>query len=625
MATAGGGMATAGGGMATAGGGMATAGGGMATAGGSGTVTPFADLRADSNRDGVIDLTGTTDDAVETVWNTTSGAIVLANMDDDAQTCSTSSAQSDATLAACHDAADTIVNGANDLLDMASLRIMPWPNAPPNSMGIITVTSGPVAAAAGSPRVRFFSETATAGTYTYLDTAMFGFGTNSLQQGINLKMEATNIVRDRNTWDGYVDVTLTVISPYPGGTQTTDTVRFRVAPLMTFSHATPVVQGYATRVRQGNGTDDPDSVDFRTDVQAGLTGAGIAAPLISMITPGGDDQWTQDFFETGYMNMPIANGAFHTIRVAIRSANKEGGGSNPLRTAGKVVFTQMRGPDVAGLQQFQASSSTQSTLDSFGNLETIPPYTHNGTSYPQGRIIRGNIPSYHPDNSFLRMMEGQAVQPPVYVDTSWLLVGHIDETISFLPAATPRGWIMLVNDAALARQMLQDQVTAGNGSATIFPGMQTLNSTGTAWVSAARSINNLLADTVIMSDSAAAAAEVNAQVAIIKAATGLQDSEIVKIPFLHEDVGGGSLAYQPGTVNLFLLNSGHLVSADPHGPIINGVDIFKAQMQGALAPFGYTVHWAEEWYLYHLLAGETHCGTNATRVIPTSKWWESGR
>ncbi len=614
--TAGGMVATAGGTGGTAGGMVATAGGTGSTAGGTGTAMPFADLRVDSNRDGVVDATGTTDDSVETVWNVTSGAIMLANIDDDSQRCSTSTSQNDTVIAQCNDAQDTIVNGPNDALDMAPMRILPWANGPTGTLATLTVSP---ASAAG--KVRFFYEAA-GGTLTFFDHNMYGFGPTALAAGVNLKVEATDIVRNSATWDGYVDITLTVTAPYPGGPSASDTVRMRVAPVMTFSHMTNVVQAYATLVPQ-----DQDSLDFRTDVQTALTAAGIAAPLNSMTTPGQPDQWTQDFFETGYMNMPTASGGTQLMRIALRSANLYNPQSttNPLRTAGKIVFTQLRGPDVGGIQQFQAGGSSEASLDSFGNFETIPPFTFNGQSYPLGRILRGSITSFHPDQSFLTMMESQAVQPPVYIDTSWLLVGHVDETISFLPANTPRGWIMLVNDAALARTMLQQQVTAGNGSAIVFPGQQTYNAAGTAFVSAERTINQILADTSVMNESAAAATEVNAQIQIIKAATGLTDPEIIHIPYLHEPVSGYSVAYNPGTVNLFLINGSNVASAQPHGPIINGQDIFKQQMQTALSTYGYIVRWTEEWYLYHINLGEVHCGSNATRVIPAAKWWESGR
>ena len=49
-------------------------------------------------------------------------------------------------------------------------------------------------------------------------------------------------------------------------------------------------------------------------------------------------------------------------------------------------------------------------------------------------------------------------------------------------------------------------------------------------------------------------------------------------------------------------------------------------MSDAFAKHGITVHFIENWDLYHRLGGEVHCGTNAMREVPTDvKWWESGR
>ena len=65
-----------------------------------------------------------------------------------------------------------------------------------------------------------------------------------------------------------------------------------------------------------------------------------------------------------------------------------------------------------------------------------------------------------------------------------------------------------------------------------------------------------------------------------------------------------------------------------------GVDAdFRANVQAARARLipdcigraGQLQEWAEDWDLYHRAMGEVHCGTNATRKVPDSKWWESGR
>ena len=78
-------------------------------------------------------------------------------------------------------------------------------------------------------------------------------------------------------------------------------------------------------------------------------------------------------------------------------------------------------------------------------------------------------------------------------------------------------------------------------------------------------------------------------------------------------------------VNGLYLSDTHFVAPDPHGPEIEGKDPFKDVMSTKLAAVGVTVHFAEDWDLYHRAMGEIHCGTNATRAVPTAKWWESGR
>src|SRR5688572_17849546 len=84
-------------------------------------VDPIVNLRADVDRDGVL---GAGDDEGEG-W-----AVFLANLDDDQERCPEEMypAQTpDDTLAACGDAQDTVVNGDDDLLDLARLQVVPWP------------------------------------------------------------------------------------------------------------------------------------------------------------------------------------------------------------------------------------------------------------------------------------------------------------------------------------------------------------------------------------------------------------------------------------------------------------------------------------------------------------------
>jgi len=556
----------------------------------------IADLRADTNRDGVIRFDNSADDDGEDVWDATHGAVFLANIDDDQVSCSPNI--DDIEIDACNDAADQIVNGADDALDLARLKTQPWPQAPASAQGKITFTAG--------SRVRLFK--VQNGQYSVL-TSGDRLTLAEVKSGLELAIEGRDIVRDSNVWNGFVDLTLTVTAD---NKTASDTVRMRVSPVMTFHH------GLANEATWVSALVAAGNVQMRADLAEAASIAGVAPPR-ELFT---SDSWAQDFFETAFMSMPAANGKQHVIRVNLRSANvfSPNNSRNPLRSAGRLVFG-MRGKDMAAIQEYDRFHDQDSdTLNSFGNLETIPPYSFAGKSYPMGRVLRGATATFAPDPLFQRMIEAQSVQPAVYVDTSWLLVGHVDETMSFVKANNARGWVLLVNDPTLARNMLVAQSNAGNGNVPMFVGKYWGSSTP-----AQVTIDQVLSDQEVMSASAEAATEVAGQVAKLKAETGLTDAEIVKIPFLHMPLRGYSIGYQPGLVNGLYMTEKHFVSPDPHGPVIAGKDIFKTAMQQALAPLAITVHFAEDWDVYHRNSGEVHCGTNSTRRIPDAKWWESGR
>ena len=603
--------------------------------------TPVVELRADTNRNGTLDWNDPTEIANKNTWDATHGAIFLANIDDDQSSCPTKNSDgtllSDVDLPKCNDAADTVVNGPNDALDLAPLGVRGWPTAPAGTSAALS------ADAASAPFVHFFIMRN--GALTLLDWQNGDvIHDTELQAGnVTLAIEATDVVRDPGVWNGYVTVHLAMSIPGDAGAQTLgDDVKLRVAPVVTRHQLAQEEQVFVTSFNT-----DPGSIAMRSTLYSDMAGTGegdggiVGTPPSNVYEIPGDeqdgpasnpanfpysDQWAQDFFEVGYMSMPAPNNKQQVITVYIRSANIfNTDPNNLLRTAGKVVFTKFRGPDAAGLQQYDPKSDpTMDSLNSYGNLETIPPYSLNGTNYPLGRVFRGNVSTMHPDLSFIKMMEAQLVQPPVYIDTSWLLVGHVDETTSFVKAPSQRGWALLLNDPALAKQMLQDQVTAGNGNVTMFTGLNWLDNNNNP-TPAQISISGVLADTSVMSESDIAAAKVSAELTVIEQATGITESDIVRIPYLHEPVQGQALAYQVGTVNGLYYAGDTFAAPDPHGPVINNVDIFKDQMQKALATIGLKVVWVEDWDLYHRLSGEVHCGTNSRRgLLDGEQWWTSG-
>jgi protein-arginine deiminase len=633
-----------------------------------------AAIFADTNRDGRVELDDSTDGGDKTTWNAERGAIFLANIDDDENRCRRRG--SNEALAECHDAADEVVNGADDLADLARVKTRPWEQAPDDAVGRLGINDS------ARERVRIFlnvGRSESPQSFIAFDPDTDQIGAEDLRLGVEFAIEGKDVIRDQDAWDGTLELTWT-IGVAARGTEHRDTVVLRQAPVILRHQLDAAQKVYASF------TDEDGNAPFLADLREAVTQARIDSPLQTFDVW---DQWTQDLFENGYMAMPGPDG-IQLIQVYVRSANIEYPASleplfeliaqltdyphePALREGGRVVYTELRGPGVAGLTQYHPEKGQEpydltgydlvdvvhyiygtgrnrqsypalaqhleyvwerDTLDSFGNTETIPPHTYGEHHYPLGRIMRGGKPNVMPDPSMSRLFESQGLQQPLYIDTSWLVVSHIDETVSFLRSNAPRGWSMLVNDPTLAREMLSAQRAAGRGDTPMFVGKylpvdpDDCTVVGGRWrcpdpVSATVTIDEVLDDVDIMAASARAAIEVDAQLAVFEEVVGITGEDIIAAPFLHEEIWGKLVAYQPGTVNGISLTPNLFGAPDPHGPVIDGRDLFKVQLETALGEVGIGVTFIENWDHYHTLLGEVHCGSNVRRAVDQSNpWWE---
>ena len=210
---------------------------------------PIVEVRADTNRNGTLDWDDPTEVQNKTTWDTTHGAIFLANIDDDQQSCPTKNSDgtllSDVDFPKCNDAADTVINGPNDALNLAPLGVRGWPGAPPGTTASLSVDS------ASAPFIHFFIMRN--GALTFFDWQNGNtISTAELTAGnVTLAIEATDIVRDPNVWNGYVTVHL-AMNVGDGGTQGDD-VKLRVAPVITRHQLAQEQQVFVTAY-----ADDPD-------------------------------------------------------------------------------------------------------------------------------------------------------------------------------------------------------------------------------------------------------------------------------------------------------------------------------------------------------------------------------
>ncbi|MFD5157118.1 protein-arginine deiminase domain-containing protein [Streptomyces hawaiiensis] len=607
-----------------------------------------ADLRADVNRDGRVDVTGGSDNNGEDGWSIGRGAVYLPNIDDDAKRCPVTGPGgeplSDAELAACNDGSDTKVNGTEDAADLARVRSVPQPGLPANATGSLKIATG------GRHAHLFLKR---AGKWIPV-TSGTRLTAAELRSGVEFGVEATDVVRDTAKWDGRAVVRLTVTS---GQKVTSDAVTLRVAPLLTQHHLQNTQQVMVSKV-QGDGPDSRLQREFVTALEKEVVKAGITTPLVTFEMYA--DRWAQDFVEPAYVSMTGPAGQRQVMRVMLRSAQ-------PNRDAGRELFERVRGRDVGVVQVTDGAEPDDWSLDSMGNLETIPPYAHGGRSFPAGRIIMGERKDSgaRPSKVMRTLLTSQGLQDPLLLDTSWLGVGHVDEFVQFLPADTPRGWRIGVADPQAGLRLLRDAKRDGHGKTKMFsvPGRSDTPAPK-------ETIDQALASPHLVADNEMAARRITANLEILKRETGVTDEEIVRVPALYTrnseaftaegreipvprltrmGAGSGLLnglgdhgqqkwlaenpapraaapatvttsAYVPGAVNGVLLGRDRYLAPRQWGPVVGGKDIFTEAVTAAYERVGLKVSYIDDWYTYHLGMGEVHCGTNTLRDA-TAAWW----
>ncbi len=601
------------------------------TGGGGGTIEPppgpvyVIDIVVDANRDGVANAEDPADQDNEEVWDVNSGAMFLPNLDDD---------DGDQV----RDAEDNRWNGGTDSYDLAGFQSTACPECPEGSYAYLEID------AASAPYVRIWAIDESWTTWrlvagelgqcmeadpTCQAATSFELTTLEVQQGTLFAIEARDFLRDQNAaWKGYVDLTFSVFDangePLVSETNPdgVDKARMRVAPWQLFGNLSPF--------------DNVWSSDTSSVFVAGIQDATDAAAIDYTTYSNYGDQWTQDFFQTGFFAMPaLIDGQLRVHGMKVANARPWGRSSSDSSLPINWLKNNYLGPDQATIAVYEQKHSGDS-YDSHGNHDLIPPYTNGAESFPLGRILIGSGVL----DETKAFYDAQGLQSPhLAIDTSWLLVGHVDEYLSYVPANTPRGWKLLVSSPSLAREMLLDAQAAGNGAVQLHVGKfwYDFNTGGT--YPAAISIDEVLALPDVAEASQAAQTEIDNEVDKLKQIIGLTDDEIVEMPNLFgQQVFGGTkykVAYQPGTVNSLVFGD-YIVIPKPFGPNIGGVDIFEADLEARLGTAvnglgaqgqGLQVYFTDDWDVYHRLDGEVHCGSNPEASAPFSSvnWWSTGR
>jgi protein-arginine deiminase len=580
-----------------------------------------ADLRADVNRDGAVDVTGATDEAGEDRWSAERGAIFLPNLDDDARRCRTKDADGgplpDARLRSCSDASDTVVNGRADAADLARLRTAPLPGAGRTASATVAVSGR---GAAG--RTRIFVRTGSAwkalGPTTSLTAAQ-------VRAGVELGIEGRDVVRDTGSWDGRATVTLTVKD---GRVTSTDAVVLKLAPVLVH-HPLQRAQRLIAPRWTGSDPSAKDNQRFVRDLERHAKAAGLPEKL-STLPLGGEDTWIQDIFEPAYVTMPGAGGKPVGMRLMLRSPQNYHPDGRP---SGWHLYERLRGPGIGVVEIPGMKKSEEWTLSSMGNLEKIPPYRLGAMSHPNGRVVMGHRPGKSkPAASLLRLLTAQEGRAPLLLDVSFLRIGHVDEFLHFVPADTPRGWRIAVADPAAGLRLLREAAAAGAGGTPVASKVENDQTTVPR-----TTVAQALADRRFVSGNELAARKIDENIALLRRETGVTTADIVRVPTLfraygiceiecgHDDTpeqasAPNLSAFLPSAVNGVLLAPDRYLAPRQFGPVVRGTDVFAAAVTAAYRGAGIKVSYADDWGALHDGAGNIHCGTNVLRDH-TAPWW----
>ncbi|KAG5657838.1 hypothetical protein KAF25_007871 [Fusarium avenaceum] len=460
-------------------------------------------ILADTNRDGKVD---NNDIAGKSSWTTSKGAVFLANIGDTGGRCAKQWGPSgnifdsdESYLDKCNDAVDNVQRNPTYL---APIKTLPVTGLSASAKGSIQVTDKVAAS-----KVRVFVKKSKKWVYVPAD---YAFTAKELASGLELGIDARDVRRPQG-WNGNAKIQFTVTD---GKAKATDAVAVRVAPVLTHHHGQLAQRIFSTGVNEPGFNDVQQR--YLDDLKRNVANSGIREPIFYF---DNQDIWTQDFFEAGYSSMPGPNGPI-SIRIMIRSVQSS-------RRSGRDAFHELRSDKVGAVQH----PGNGDSIDSTGNLETIPPYTHNGKSYPAGRNIMGAWDGRKP--LMVEFLKAQEVQDPLILDTTWLYVGHVDEFIQFLPAHNKRGWVIMVADPIKGLALMNKAAKDGHGKVKAVSRSRSPEEAKDSYLCLPRqTVEEALKFDRFDEINKKAAQRIEANLDILKRETGITNEDIHRVPSL---------------------------------------------------------------------------------------------
>uniref|UniRef100_A0A8C7J2T1 protein-arginine deiminase n=1 Tax=Oncorhynchus kisutch TaxID=8019 RepID=A0A8C7J2T1_ONCKI len=399
-------------------------------------------------------------------------------------------------------------------------------------------------------------------------------------------------------FEGLISISLSLLEPSsPGFPETpifTDRVVFRVAPwIMTPNTLNPVEVFVCST---------SDNYQFLKGMRRLVENSGYKLKVCHEYMNRGD-RWMQDEIEFGYIDSP------HQRFPVVLDSPRDG-------ELQDFPYDVLLGPDF-GYVTRTAYNVEVSSLDSFGNLEVSPPVIVNGKIYPLGRIIIGvAFPTATKGRNMTKVVQdflwAQKVQEPIALFSDWLLVGHVDEFMTFVPAPDKKGFRLLLASPDAGYKLFRGLQNDKHGQAKMFDGLGAEEEI---------TVDEILSDDKLRAENNYVQSCIDWNRDVLKRELGLDDDDIIDLPILfHVMEENRAVAYYPDMVNMVVLGK-NLGIPKPFGPKVDGRCALEAEMTSLMEGLGLSCTYIDDFASYHKLLGEVHCGSNVRREPFSFKWW----
>ncbi|MDJ0557340.1 MAG: protein-arginine deiminase domain-containing protein [Microcoleaceae cyanobacterium MO_207.B10] len=517
------------------------------------SLSPGFTMYGDTNRDGVLEAA---DKSGRETWSLSEGALMLFNNDDDNRDL-------------IPDWRDQEVNGDQDEADLAIVNLE-ISESYKNSQVYITTDSD------ASDYINVFQKT----EYGWQPVDISGTEALRTREKIVLGVEAKQFA-DRK-WKGTVN--LTAMAKRNGQQIASDTIQIGVVPWLMSPNTAPVREIHVSERGWEN-------QEFVSKIKQIVEKTGAKAK----INPGGTT-WMQDTKEIGYVQFPTPEG-MRNINMVLK-ANRRGENDLYARSLLKEDFGWF---EIGKPRQLDPLNRW---ADAYGNLEVTPPLP----GYPMGRVYYGKAGGVGMNPEIIDFIQAQKIQgPPVDIDTSWLMIRHVDEIFSFIPSKFGKPLMLIVSPEAGVK-LLEELNQEGYGQAAINRGLGTQTT-----VRAALRNQNLIQHNLYLQQE-----KLNPLIEKLKQEFNLTDDQIIQVPVMF---GYSGYSWWPNMVNSVVVN-GELLVSNPGGALINGRDYTQEKFRRLVGDYGLNITFMDDKY-YQDLRGSLHDATNTTRLGKNNPFWES--